>query len=605
MKKYDWNFSITPHDIRSEYYILSVQTDQGVEQQTPGEIKTFRGALEGNTHSTIALTLDSDFIYGFVKVNGQYTFIEPASYFKPGAPANQFVVYRGEDVKPSEGKCGADELDFNKNKIDHQAPEHLDDQHLHTFGSNKSLACYEIELAIASDAAMFGSYGSVTGVENHNIGVNNNVITDYDTDYFTHEIQFVIVEQFIVTNGNDPWPEANGAGNPDAGDYLSDFRAWGQGGGFSTTYDIGSLWTGLNLAGSTVGIAYVGAVCTSFRYNVLMDFTSNANSKRVMVSHEYGHNFNASHDGSTGFIMSPSVNNTTVWSTTSVNTINSFTAGLINNGCLSLCGPPIPPSAVFTSNYDPICTGSMVTFIDQSTDNPTSWSWSFPGGTPSSSTEQNPTVTYNNSGTYSVSLTVANGNGSNTTGQTISVGSGTDFFHYTDFETGLNGWTIENPDNGDTWEPGTINSSRYGNAVMAIDNFNYNASGQRDALVSPTLDFSGRNFINLEFDYAYARYNQTFRDSMVVYVSTNDGVSYTRVFAATENGGGNFATAPQQTSPFIPADETEWCFGTTFGPGCLNLDLSAFAGASQAKIKIENVNGYGNFMYRRQHPSHQ
>ena len=592
--QYDWDFSITPHDVRAENYVLTIQTDKGVKDLPRSENKTFRGALEGSTNSVIALTLDTDFIYGFVKIGQEYVFIEPAWYFNKTAPKNQFVVYKGQNVIPSDGTCGAMDLALNKSTMEHNH-KHNHSQDI-VENSNKSLACYEVELAIASDAAMFAEYNTVVNVENHNIAVNNNVQTDYDADFFTHEIQFIIVQQFIVTNGNNPWP--SGTGNPDAGDYLDDFTNWGQGGGFSVSYDLASLWTGLDLAGSTIGVAWLSAVCTNIRYNLLQDFTSNANLKRVLVSHEYGHNFSSNHDAAgSSFIMAPAVQNTATWSAQSINAVDNFVAGLISGGCLSTCGPPVPPSAAFTPNYAQICTGSMVTFIDQSTNGATSWSWSFPGGTPSSSTEQNPTITYNNPGSFNATLTVSNGNGSNSTSQTISVGSGTDFFHYTDFETGLNGWDIENPDGDEAWTAATLNSSRYGTAVMAFDNYNTNNVGSRDALVSPTLDFSGRTFINLDIDYAYARYDATFRDSLVVYVSTNDGASYTRVFAATENGGGNFATANQTTAQFVPENETEWCFGTTFGPGCLSLDLSSFAGTTQAKIRIENVNGFGNNMY--------
>src|SRR5690606_27212061 len=38
----------------------------------------------------------------------------------------------------------------------------------------------------------------------------------------------------------------------------------------------------------------------------------------------------------------------------------------------------------------------------------TNWNWSFPGGTPSSSTDPNPIVTYATPGTYSVTLEVTN-----------------------------------------------------------------------------------------------------------------------------------------------------------------------------------------------------
>jgi len=54
----------------------------------------------------------------------------------------------------------------------------------------------------------------------------------------------------------------------------------------------------------------------------------------------------------------------------------------------------------------PTCAGD-VTFQDKSTDGPTSWAWTFTGGTPSSSTDRNPTVTYTK-GLYSVSLTATN-----------------------------------------------------------------------------------------------------------------------------------------------------------------------------------------------------
>jgi PKD repeat protein len=62
--------------------------------------------------------------------------------------------------------------------------------------------------------------------------------------------------------------------------------------------------------------------------------------------------------------------------------------------------------AAFTSNATTICHGASVQFTDQSQGNPTSWSWSFPGGTPASSNLQNPAVTYSTPGVYDVTLTV-------------------------------------------------------------------------------------------------------------------------------------------------------------------------------------------------------
>jgi PKD repeat protein len=71
-----------------------------------------------------------------------------------------------------------------------------------------------------------------------------------------------------------------------------------------------------------------------------------------------------------------------------------------------------PPVAAFTASATSVVVGGSVTFTDQSTNSPTSWSWAFEGGTPATSTSQNPTITYNTVGTYDVTLTAANAYGS-------------------------------------------------------------------------------------------------------------------------------------------------------------------------------------------------
>lgn len=57
-------------------------------------------------------------------------------------------------------------------------------------------------------------------------------------------------------------------------------------------------------------------------------------------------------------------------------------------------------------------TGETISFVDLSTGGPSSWQWSFPGGTPATSTDQNPEVFYTAPGTYDVTLTASNGEGS-------------------------------------------------------------------------------------------------------------------------------------------------------------------------------------------------
>lgn len=66
------------------------------------------------------------------------------------------------------------------------------------------------------------------------------------------------------------------------------------------------------------------------------------------------------------------------------------------------------PNASFVVDNDSVCAGSMVHFTSTSTGNYLQYNWSFPGGTPSSSTLQNPTVQYNSNGIFNVQLSVTN-----------------------------------------------------------------------------------------------------------------------------------------------------------------------------------------------------
>jgi PKD repeat protein len=581
---------IYEHRIRAANYVVRAATEDGVQPVEQSSAVTYRGLLVNDPTSEVRLTLHDDFIYGFMQDgDGQMLFIEPLNKFVKGVGNDYFVVYYAKDVIPNKGKvCGVEAMS-------NYAPQH---DHPHDEVSKpedepETGFCLEVEIAIASDFLMFQEFGSVTAVENHAIGVMNNVQNNYD-DEFDDELDYVIVEQFVATSAAaDPWTSSTNAGT-----LLNSFTNWGPN-GFSQTHDVASLWTDRDLNGGTIGIAWLSAVCTNNRYHVLQNFSSNASLLRVLKAHELGHNWSCTHDGSgSGFIMAPSVNNTNTWSTQSQNQVNSFVP---TRNCLAFCPPPIPPTPLFMADFNLLCEGSMVTFWDQSINGPTSWSWSFPGGTPSSSTERNPTVTYNSSGSYNVTLTVSNANGSNSLTQNGVINvvpfGGTDFFFFEDFETGAPGWTIENPDNDETWTFETVGGTRQGNTAMRMNNFNYNAPGQRDALVSPVIDFFGRENVELEIEYAYARYNSQFRDSLVVLVSKNGGSTYTRVFADTENGNGNFATHPQTTSSFNPDEESDWCYATTFGNDCLVLDLDAYSGETDVVIKIENVNGYGNRMY--------
>jgi PKD repeat protein len=92
---------------------------------------------------------------------------------------------------------------------------------------------------------------------------------------------------------------------------------------------------------------------------------------------------------------------------------NTYGYGRINVfGSLSLIGGGNPPVADFSGTPTSGVAPLTVNFTDLSINTPTSWSWDF--GDNGTSNQQNPTHTYNEEGTYTVTLTATNPYGSDT-----------------------------------------------------------------------------------------------------------------------------------------------------------------------------------------------
>lgn len=82
----------------------------------------------------------------------------------------------------------------------------------------------------------------------------------------------------------------------------------------------------------------------------------------------------------------------------------------------------VAPTASFSASNETVCVSQNVVLTDQSTQNPTSWNWQTPGANTSSSSINNPTISFSSPGNYSVSLTSSNSVGaSNTVTKTIVV----------------------------------------------------------------------------------------------------------------------------------------------------------------------------------------
>ena len=106
----------------------------------------------------------------------------------------------------------------------------------------------------------------------------------------THSITTTLVR----TSSNQPYTSS------DAGTLLDQFRSEWNSNQSSIQRDVAQLFTGKSIIGGTIGIAWVGAVCTSFGYGMVeSDFNGNFASATDLSAHELGHNFGLHHAGKT------------------------------------------------------------------------------------------------------------------------------------------------------------------------------------------------------------------------------------------------------------------------------------------------------------------
>jgi hypothetical protein len=246
-----------PVNVRADGFILRAQVADGsFVDVDPGPARTVRGTVSDVPGSRAAGSLLDDGLHlTIVLPDGGRYWIQPIADLVPGAAANDHVIYHDDDVLPVEGTCGVtDKLIAEQAIFDVPA----DPMQGGGIAGTEFFSCTEI--GIDADVEFFNIFGTVDAVENRVSLVINTVNLQYESEVnITHIITAIIVR----TSEPDPYSTT------DPGGLLNQFtNEWNTNQG-SIPRDVAHLFTGKNLAGSVIGIAWISSVCTTQGYGLV------------------------------------------------------------------------------------------------------------------------------------------------------------------------------------------------------------------------------------------------------------------------------------------------------------------------------------------------
>lgn len=328
-------------------------------------------------------------------------------------------------------------------------------------------------------------------------------------------------------------------------------------------------WTTCNLAGATCG-SVVDNVQNYMEYSYCSRMFTEGQKTRM-------HNALTN----TGFTSAQRYN---LWSATN----------LANTG---VSGAPTLCVTDFLSDEKIICAGDSIAFSDLTYHGATQWNWNFPSGSPSTSTSQNPVITYSTPGQYTVDLTAGNGtsslNVSKSNYVTVLDPVGTPGPIFEGFESMTTlpdaNWYIDNTDGMQKWELFT-GAGATGSKCIMLDNFTFNASGGKDVLLSRMFDLTNIDSVEINFKYAYKQRAAGDNDKLKVFVSKNCGQSWSlrkQVVGASLSGGATM------TSAFTMPTATDWMDYVVTN---LANDSTFSAAGFRFKIEFESDNGNNIFI---------
>ena len=332
LEELGWDFNLEPVSIITDDTKVFEVGEQGKSlYRQPIKVKTYHGTFRDGRSGSLRLTISDSYLYGMVIDEEETYYFEPIRNYDGTSVTTKIVLYNERDVSKANASytCNHDDeplrTDVEENIIE----------------SRFNGICYKAKIAVLADYAMYidPAHAGIEALINHLVGVINNVQSNYEFNgntNFSNGVNFEFSEIIVSTCANCDYLTATTS----PAQLLSEFTGWINEGGFSDPFHAAHFWTNRDLVGFTIGLAYQSPnlYCNSQAQAVLEDWTNTAALLRVMVGHEMAHNFNGVHDGSSNFMLSPTVTVTNIWSPASKSTIN---VQISNQGpsCMTSCVP--------------------------------------------------------------------------------------------------------------------------------------------------------------------------------------------------------------------------------------------------------------------------
>ena len=352
-----------------------------VEEPADSTGRFFRGQIAGEPGSWVRLRVDGGELSGIVATAGELYFLEPARHFFGAKAAGQSVAYRLSDTDPLPiGGCAAhapERPSFARRAArgtggkawPRTATRELADRA--EIGSLAAVAGELAEVGVVADYDYFAGIPSVRTGHGANSADDLAALINAVDGIYESEVGVAmqIRSTTVYTTSSDPFSETT-----DYNALLNEFSTFHDNNDNTPSQilygaDIAHLVTGRQLNGNVIGIAWLGALCSSYWGSALSeDFSTSFYVMTLLLAHEMGHNFGAPHDNQSGsacaaepgiYIMNPSLSSSLLqqFSGCSKTQIASEVNGA---ACLEpfTPGPTRTPTITFTPTLSPTLTPS-------------------------------------------------------------------------------------------------------------------------------------------------------------------------------------------------------------------------------------------------------